>query len=94
MDALMCVKHWVRPGVFVDVTTVAADVGGSGAFAPPGKVTPKGAFIGAYRAPRWRRGEMTPYKGENDYVFQVGPWRAAPPSNAAADVARFLRASR
>ena len=37
MDVLMCVKHCVRPGVFVDVATVAADVGGSGAFAPPGR---------------------------------------------------------
>ena len=48
MDALMCIKHWARPGVFVDVTTVASDDAEGVARSPRGK----GAFIGAYRAPR------------------------------------------
>jgi hypothetical protein len=79
MDLLLAMKAWVRPGVFVDSTTISADKGGRGAFAPRHGVTRKASFIGVYRATNWRRSSGdSKYRGSNDYTFQVGSWRAAP----------------
>ena len=56
--------------------------GGRGAFAPCGGITRRASFVGVYRTRCWRRGDRsTPLRRQerkNDYVFQVGSWRAAP----------------
>ena len=71
-------KSWVRNGVSIGKTTVVDNPGGFGAFAPQHSKTSRGAFIGVYRASTWRRAPMgTTYRGNCDYVMQVGNWRAA-----------------
>ena len=90
METAMNKKMWVRPGVCTAPTTIGADVGGFGAFAPSDKPTRRGAFIGTYTADRWRRASgENPYMGNNDYVLQVGEWRASPTTNRP-DVARNM----
>ena len=79
MQAVMNSKAWVRRGVTIGKTTVAADPGGIGVFAPELERTPRAAFIGVYRAPHWRRAAgAAAYRGKCDYVMQVGGWRAGP----------------
>ena len=79
MHALLNRKSWVRPGIRVGPTTISADADGCGAFAPECRVTSAASFLGVYRAPCWRRApDDHPYRGDNDYTFQVGGWRAAP----------------
>ena len=45
-------KRWVRPGIVIWPTTVSADPGGMGAFAPAGGLG-RGKFIGMYCADNW-----------------------------------------
>ena len=79
---------WVRTGVAVAPTTIAADAAGFGAFTSA-KIN-RGSFLGTYGAPCWRRANgVTPYRGANDYVMQAGGWRAAPPTGAKANVFKY-----
>ena len=81
MQDVMNRKSWVRSGVALHPTTVVADSGGLGAFAPTHEYTLRGSFLGVYRAPSWRRASPdSKYRGKSDYVMQVGLWRAAPRS--------------
>ena len=84
-------KSWVRTGVQLRPTTVVEDSGGFGAFAPQREMTPRASFLGVYTAPSWRRSQPdTKYRGESDYVMQVGLWRAAPrPREKTPNLARF-----
>ena len=71
-------KRWLRPGIVIWPTTVSADPGGMGAFAPAGGLG-RGKFIGMYCADNWWRAPiMTPYRGRNKYVMQVGDFRCGP----------------
>ena len=68
-------KRWLRPGTVIWPTTVSADPGGMGAFAPAGGLG-RGKFIGMYCADSWWRAPtMTPYRGRNKYVMQAGDFR-------------------
>ena len=84
-------KSWVRTGVHLCPTTVVANPGGFGAFAPLREMTPRASFLGVYTAPAWRRARPdSKYRGESDYVMQVGFWRAAPrPREKDPNLARF-----
>lgn len=78
MLAILMQDRWVRSGVKLKRTTVAADPHGMGLFAPAGGLR-KGSFIGVYRAERWTLASSgAAYKGSNEYVMQVGDWRAMP----------------
>ena len=77
MLALGCAQRWVRPGVFIDATTIPEDAQGQGAFAPRGSITRKSSFLGVYRATKWRV-QKRRYSGNNDYVMQCGDWLAMP----------------
>ena len=71
-------KRWLRPGIVIWPTTVSADPGGMGAFAPAGGLG-RGKFIGMYCADNWWRAPITtPYRGRNKYVMQVGDFRCGP----------------
>ena len=75
MLALSGMQQWVRPGVFIDATTITEDAQGLGAFAPRGSITRKSSFLGVYRATKWRV-QKRRYSGSNDYVMQCGDWLA------------------
>ena len=77
MLALSGMQRWVRPGVFIDATTIKEDAQGLGAFAPRGGITRKSSFLGVYRATNWRV-QKRRYSGNNDYVMQCGDWLAMP----------------
>ena len=77
MLALSGMQRWVRPGVFIDATTITEDAQGLGAFAPRGSITRKSSFLGVYRATKWRV-QKRRYSGNNDYVMQCGDWLAIP----------------
>jgi hypothetical protein len=71
--------YWIRPGIDIRPTTVAADPGGRGAFAGPLGLR-RGSFVGVYRGGRWR--SIGPfandYRGKDDYVMEVAGWRCTP----------------
>jgi len=75
---MTCSKYWVRPGVTLGRTTIEADEGGVGAFAPMHPAATRGAFLGVYRADYWKPCGKRRYGGRNDYVMEVGEWRAVP----------------
>ena len=82
-------QRWCRSGVTVGPTTVAQDPNGYGAFAPDVGV-PRTSFLGVYRASHWRKGFLRPYNGSNEYVMQVGRWRAYPGGwNGNVDVVQY-----
>ena len=76
MQALCNSKRWIRPGVKLGPTTIGADPGGIGAFAPIPHV-PVGSFLGVYRAGLWTETQSL-YRGTNSYVMQAGLWRIMP----------------
>ena len=71
--AMSMQQHWTRAGVMVGTTTVLADPGGVGLFAPSYPLD-RASFIGAYEGTRWwqvREDVVAPYRGKDDYVMQV-----------------------
>ena len=69
----------MRRGLRIAPTSVSADVNGFGLFAPKNEELPRGSFLGVYTADSWRWASMdSPYRGTNEYVMQVGMWRASP----------------
>ena len=55
-------KRWLRPGIVIWPTTVSADPGGMGAFAPAGGLG-RGKFIGMYCADKvkWEKLAVHPF---------------------------------
>ena len=74
MQDVMNMKNWVRSGVRLGPTTVAADSKGLGAFAPSQEMIPRGSFVGVYRAPFWRRAAPhSAYRGKWQSANAKGP---------------------
>jgi hypothetical protein len=91
MEIAGSIAAWTRPGISIKTTSIAADPGGYGAFAPPQGVPHAGAFIGVYRG-KWRTasGEH-PYRGTDQYVMEASGWNS--PSCGRLEVCATLRRS-
>ena len=70
-------------------TSVSSDANGFGLYAV-NEDLPRGSFVGVYTAENWRWAEMdSAYRGTNDYVMQVGWWRASPKTSKSKRVNVF-----
>jgi hypothetical protein len=84
-------KYWVRPGFTIGYTTVAADQGGLGGFAPTEGLR-RGQFIGTYIGNSWRRVSpfSGPYTGPDDYVMEFGDWRWTPQRRRSSNTHEWI----
>ena len=65
-------------------TSVSSDANGFGLYAV-NEDLPRGSFVGVYTAENWRWAGMdSAYRGTNDYVMQVGSWRASPKTSSSS----------